>query len=220
MHLKKLGLLRLLAFFSTVFIPPFLQAGQFDIPKVISIQKRAYNLSDEVTGQFSYLPMDSFTNYFTLGGAFTHYFNDFLGWEALNLEYANSYSTGLTGLLNTKYQVQTEPFDIINYYGTTNLVYTPMYMKNLLFNSGIVYGEISFVGGLGITKFNTSGNVSTVDFGMIMRYFLSKSTSLKFDFREYVYLSGTSKSNLALTGGFAYDFGWSDNKAPMPDEDE
>lgn len=195
------------------------------IPKVVAVQKRGYVLSDEAALQASYLPMDSFNSYFTVGATYTHYFNDYLGWEIINANYANSYSSGLTDYLRTKFGLATNQFDIVNYYATTNIVYTPLYMKNLLFNTSIVYGEISFVAGLGLTKFNINNYVNTVDFGAIFRYYLTRKTSLKFDFREYLYLAGDSKDNLALTGGVAYNFGSGGEEeekvvAPTPEVDE
>jgi len=50
----------------------------------------------------------------------------------------------------------------------------------------VVQGETSFVIGGGISRFD-AGNINTIDFGIIFRYVLGNFTSLKFDFRNYIF---------------------------------
>jgi outer membrane beta-barrel protein len=212
--------LRFLGIFSLFFLlssAAFAQTS-YVIPQVIAVQNRPYHLTDEVTLQVGYLPLDSFTRYIAIGGSVTHFFSDFFGWEILNANYASSISTGLEQELASNFGATTDDkFDVLNYYGTTNLVFTPFYNKNLLFNSTIVYGETSFVAGFGISKFD-SGNINCADLGVIFRFLLGPSTSLKFDVREYVYFAGNAKSNLMLKVGFAYDFGSSEPKKESNDD--
>lgn len=187
-------------------------------PRVIAVQKKGYILNDELTFQVSYLPLDSFNRYLALGGSYTHFYTNYFGWEVINGADAFNSSTGLQGYLTQQYAASTEPFNTLNYYFTSNLVYTPFYTKNLFLNSNIFYGEVSFVGGGGIAKFD-SGFVNNIDLGLMLRFFLNQTSSLKFDFRNYLYFSGGLKTNLALTIGYCYDFGTTPKVEPKDDED-
>ncbi len=191
-----------------------------EAPKVIAIQHRNYRLTNELTGYISYLPLDSFTQYFSIGANFTHYFNDYLGWEIANVATANSSSTGLKDYILNNYGAFPQVYDTINYYVTSNAVYTPLYMKNLLFSNGIGYGDISFVGGGGLTKFNAAGNVPTADLGIIIRYFVGTQTSLKFDFRNFFYTSTDLKYNIGITVGLSYNFGTNEDRPVTEEIDE
>ena len=190
-----------------------------DAPKVIAVQNRTYYLSDEITFQVGYLPLDSFTKYWALGGTYTHFYSDFLGWEVVDAQYAAANDSGLTNELVTRFEATAIKGDILNYYATTNIVYTPMYTKNLLFNKSIISGETSFVLGGGISKFD-SGNINTIDFGIIFRFVMGKSSGIKVDFRNYIYLSGDTKNNLAINLGYAYTFGSIEKTGPVKESDD
>lgn len=191
-----------------------------NVPKVVAVQKRPYFLNDEITIQAGYLPLDAFTKYYVVGATFTHYFSDFMGWEILNVNYASSVATGLEQELVTQYgAVPQDEFDILNYYGTSNFVFTPFYNKNLIFDKTIAYGETSLVGGLGISKFSAAGFVNTVNMGIIFKFVMGPSSSLKFDFRNYINFSSTVRNNLMLMAGFAYNLGEKKEVSTAPDED-
>lgn len=180
------------------------------LPQLIATQERPYKLSNELTTQAGYLPMDSFTKYFAVGAAFTHYYSDFLGWEIANANFAWSAPSGLEQELNNNYTVEIEAedkFDVLNYYVSSNVVFTPLYTKSLLFDEKIVYGEVAFVAGPSLSKFDKAGFVGGVNVGAFLRFMLGTQTSLKIDVREHVYFSGRTKQNLMLVLGLAYNFG-------------
>jgi len=189
------------------------------VPKIVAVQSRTYHLTDEITFQSGYLPMDSFTKYVAIGGSFTHFFSDFFGWEIVNANYALNISTGLEQELNTEFDQavpkETAQFDVLNYYASSNAVFTPLYTKNLLFDDTIVYGELSFVGGLGVSKFREAGFVPSLNMGAFFRFLIGNHTSLKFDVREHIYLTGVTKQNLMLMVGLSYNFGSLDEAAPQ-----
>src|SRR5437868_1398289 len=111
---------QLLIFISMVLSVPFSFGAEPDGPRVIAIQRRNYHLTNELGGYLSYMPLDSFTQYFNTGANLTHYFNDYLGWEVFNGAYANSSSTGLKDYILNNFNAFPEVYDVINYYVTTN----------------------------------------------------------------------------------------------------
>jgi outer membrane beta-barrel protein len=190
------------------------------IPKIIAVTKRPYLLTQELTVYGGFAPLDSFVRYATIGGSYTYFFNDFLGWEVANAYYASSLPTGLEQELTNRFGAASEDkFDTLNYFGTTNVVFTPFYSKHLLFNDTIVYGEISLVAGIGLAKFDT-GNVNCADIGAMFRFITGTHTSLKLDIRDYIYFAGNSRNNLLLSIGFAYNFGGAAPAASGVESDE
>ena len=170
----------------------------YTVPKLVAIQNRNYNLNQNLSLMLGYLPNDAFTKAFTAGAAYTYYFTDFTAWEIVNATYAFKIDTGLRRDLIDFFQAQPENdrlLDFVEYYATTNLVYTPLYNKSLLFNKTVVSGETSLVVGGGMGKFYQAGFQPIVGGGVILKYFLGPNSSIKIDARELVYfdeVKGTS----------------------------
>lgn len=207
-----------------IFIGQYLEAlapaetTALSLPATIAIQKRPYLLKSEFSGHISYLPMDYFTTYLAAGGAYTHYFSDYFGWEVLNANYASDSSTGLEAFVRKSGAVP-EGLDVMSWYVTSNLVYTPMYMKNLLMQDRVVWGDISFVGGYGLANFRTAKNVGTLDGGVMLRFFSTEKLAIKFDLRQYFYLAGGLRPNMGITIGLSYNFA-NNESSPVVVEEE
>ncbi len=155
-------------------------ADLYDVPKVHIIENKKYTLGDEIAIQLSYLPMDPYVKYFAAGLSYTHFFSEFTGWEVVNAHYTFNFAAGLqrdllenlsTNCRSTTDQCASpDKFPTLNYFATTNLVFSPIYTKNLLFNSSLVYSQISFVAGGGLASF-TDTIRNCIDLGVILRYF-------------------------------------------------
>lgn len=173
-------------------------------PQILAIQRRPYLLKKEIALNLSYLPLDNFTRYFSLGLSPTYYFNDYLGWEVVNANLAKANSTGLNEFIRS-HGAETDPFDILQWYVTTNIIYTPIYMKNLFMNDSVVWGDLSFVGGYGISSFRDAKNVHVIDGGFFMRIFVAERWALRLDLRQFVYFSAGINPNLSATVGVSYN---------------
>jgi outer membrane beta-barrel protein len=154
-----------------------------------------------------YWPLDHFNTFTSTGAAYAYYFNDYLAWEMVNYQALANTSTGLESYLNKTFAAQPESFDIMRTTTTTNLIYTPFYMKSVFASRSIVWGDLSFVLGGGSSQFERNKNVSTIDFGMIFRFLLGQKFSTKVDLRTYQFASKDIKPNLILSVGVAYSFG-------------
>lgn len=181
------------------------RADLYDLPKVVPVQSRQHYLRNELTLQIGYLPLDPFTKYLAGGFSYTKHFSDFTGWEVVNANYALDFSAGLKRDLQENFNIEND-FQVMQYFASTNLVFTPIYTKNLLFNSSVVHSMASFVAGPGLASFN-DGIKTCVDVGIILRYFISPSSSIKLDFRDYIFLSAETKNNINMSLGWSYTFG-------------
>lgn len=200
---------------------PSLPPARTNFPVISAVQKRPNQLSQELSGHFSYFPLDHFNTYFALGLSYTHWFNDYLGWEIANLNYAKSSPTGLESHLIGAYDAKNvESFDILQYYGTTNLIYSPLFMKHLFKSESIIWGDLSLVGGGGLARLETSGNVGVFDFGGMVRFFSGTHWIYRLDIRQHLFTSSLVKPNMAIAFGVSYNFGKAEVLAPVLEEEE
>lgn len=203
-------------------------SSQYDLPKVVAVQNRAYQVKNELTLQGGYLPTDAFNKGFPIGASYTHFFSDYFGWEVINANYSFNSETNLKNDLQDCCQLQVENvgfdgvLDYIEWYAITSLVYTPLYTKALLFNKEIIRGEISFVAGGGSAKFKATGAKALFSAGLYVRFFSRENRSWKFDFRNNVYFENSlgAVNAMSLMVGYAFHFGAKAPSKPLENLDE
>lgn len=176
------------------------------VPLTVAVQQRPQALYRELAAHLSYLPMDHFSHYLVVGGSFTHYFNDYLGWEVVNANYAQDQSTGLEDALVGRYGAVPETFDIIEYFVTTNVVYTPLFMKHLFRRDRILWGDLSLIGGGGITQLKERGTTNVINVGGAVRFFTESNWVYKMDFRQMFFFSSAVRPNIAISFSLSYNF--------------
>jgi outer membrane beta-barrel protein len=197
-------------------LPLFSWADAYDLPQVVAIESRLFQVKNEITPEIGILPLDAFNKSLTYGGTYTHYFSSYWGWEVLEFKMANNMNTGLKNDLITQFNVRPQGIlDSIKYYGMTNLVYTPVYSKNLFFNQSIYHSDTSFVLGVGSVNFESGESAPIFGGGLMLRYFLGASTNIKLNSRLYYHTGQNKSSNflLALNIGFSIQFGSTGGKA-------
>lgn len=183
-------------------------------PQLVAVQNRQYYLDHGLSFHLGYLPMNSFNKGVTIGASYTYFLNDFLGWEVLNVSYVANQDTGLQNDLENKYGANipdaANQLDFMNFYVTTNFIYTPLYNKSLLFNNNIVYGELSFLAGGGIASYEKAQGVGLINIGSIVRFFTAPNRSFKFDLRLLIPLGssgGSSEVNMNIALAYEIQLG-------------
>jgi outer membrane beta-barrel protein len=84
-------------------------------------------------------------------------------------------------------------------------MFKPLYGKMALFDRWVIFSETYLLIGVGAEKFQTAWNPS-FDFGIGMRIFLGDTLSLRFEAREYMYISDAGvDSTLYLGIVFCYN---------------
>lgn len=198
----------------------------YDLPKVVAVQNRTYYLNHDLTVNLGWLPSDAFNKGYTIGTSYTYYFSDYLGWEVVNANYSFNSETNLKKDLLENFGAAVENvgfggiLDYIVYYFTSNIVYTPLYTKSLLFNKNIVRGEVSFVFGAGGAGFDETGIRALITAGAYLRFFTKEDTSWKFDFRNNVYFEKSlgAVNTISLMVGYSMQLG-DPPKAPIMSEE-
>ncbi|MBX9769432.1 MAG: outer membrane beta-barrel domain-containing protein [Bdellovibrionales bacterium] len=192
----------------------------YSIPKVVAVQNRTYPfIQNGLSFQVGYAPLDAFNKSLLLGVSYTYSLSEFTSWEVVNFVNCFNVETNLKSQLFSIANLETLGantafLDYANWLVTTGFIYTPFYNKSLLFNRSIVHSEFSFVLDAGTIRFQFAGNRPTFGGGLIMRFFLSPTSSLKFDFRNHLYFNDDGMGNiLGLIVGYHWQFGGVSNDA-------
>lgn len=185
----------------------------FDAPQIVALENKLFNPKDDLTMEIAILPIDAFFKGIAPGLTYTHSFTPYLGWEIARVHYSQNQDTNLKKDLVNKFNVRPHGvLDTIEYTASTNIVYTPLYSKNLLFNQTLVHGALSLVGGAGVVKFSSGETAPKLGGGLYYRFFSSPKISYKMDGRVYYHLGKNKSSDIIMyiSLGLAYEFG--DNK--------
>ncbi len=205
--LKKYAILIFL-FWSAISYAQKVDTDVYDLPKTVAIQNRQYYVNHGLTFQAGYLPFDSFNKSILLGASYTYFFSDFFGWEIVNANYAINQDTGLKADLLDNFNAEVDGIlDFPTYYLTTNIVYTPLYNKSLLFNQSVVQGDLSFVFGGGLINYDFAGIGGMAQLGFILRFFTDADESLKFDFRTVIPFGADQRVNISIIVGYSFQLG-------------
>jgi outer membrane beta-barrel protein len=183
-------------------------ADLYDLPTPSLVMNKKYEARNQFGIALGYLPMNSFSKYMTVGLNYTWKPTDVYGWEVINVQGASEIASGLKKELIDSYGQEAQDFAVLQGLATTNFVYSPFYMKSLLFNSEMVHSQLSFMVGAGMAKFSTK-SVPVLDAGLALKFFLQSKNAFDVDIRYYSFSSDdrTIRSNIMLTANYAISFG-------------
>ena len=187
----------------------------YEMPPAMAVENRAYTSKHDLTAQVGILPLDAFYKALTYGISYTYAWQDYLHWEVFNGALDTVQDTGLKTQLLDKFNVHpTGILDSPKFTMSSNVIYTPIYMKCLFFNRDVVHGEVSLVGGAGVVGWTSGENSPMVGGGVILRFFKSETSSIKIDNRLYYHTGQEKSSNLLLMMmvGFSFELGGSSER--------
>jgi outer membrane beta-barrel protein len=179
----------------------------YQLPVVVAVDNKKFNPVHDFTLLAGSMPLDSFYKAYDFAFSYTYGWKNYLRWEVINAGITTTTDTGLKRDLIENYGAQPVGIlDSIKSVYTTNLVYTPIYSKNLFMNDTIIRGELSFVGGGGIVNFKSGDRGNLYGGGIILRYFWTPAVSLKLDTRLYAHNAANKSSNSALIINFGLSY--------------
>ncbi len=150
----------------------------------LAVQNRAYDSTHEFGAHLGILPLDAFTKGATVSGTYTIHFTHLLAWEVLHGLKSFHFDSDLAGDLE-QLSVAPTPFEVLDWFVTSNLLIKPIYWKGSWFNKSVVRGEIMFALGGGYANYTRTGR-ALVDLGMVFRVYLNKLFSLRLDARHHI----------------------------------
>jgi outer membrane beta-barrel protein len=197
-----------LGFLGLLLLPWTARAQAKSGVQAYAVQEHPDQYKEEVTLTASYLLEDHFNNYSAFGLSYIHNVNPYFAWEVIQAATASALPTGLEKSLNQKYGADVpDKTDVIKYWISSNLVYTPLYMKNLFLGKTVVWSDLSLVGGYGIVRLLNTGSANMIDAGAMLRFFHNESWTYKLDLRQYFFFTSAVKPNFSVTLGLSYNFG-------------
>jgi outer membrane beta-barrel protein len=182
-----------------------------DTGSLVAIQQRKYRLGHELEVSGMFEPLDAFTKGVAVEGSYTIHFDDAWSWEVLRGGYVGRIDTGLHQQLLNEFGVEPTLFESLQWYASSNFLYSPLYGKFALRNASVVHVEafISIGGALGHFSTLYSG---APELGVGFRIFLSQAFSLRFDARDAYFIGKRIDQNnkLFLSLGLSINLGGSD----------
>ncbi len=171
----------------------------YDLPKVVAVQDRAYSVRKEITPHLGVLPLDAFNKSLLAGVSFTYSWNPAWSWEVINASAAMNQVTDLRNQLVNNFKV--EPKGVLDYptgMYTSQILYSPMYGKYLMFNDKVVHNELSLGLTGGVITYKVEGAVPVVGPGIVSRYYINEDSSIKVDARLLYQVDSNQSSSYAL----------------------
>ena len=145
------------------------------------VQNRRFDPTHEFTAWLGLLPLDAFTKGVTASGSYTLHFTELVAWEVAQFYYSFHVDTDLNDEL-AAFDLRPTPFEVVNFFLTSNVVWKPIYWKGSWLNDSLIYGELFFLAGGGYGWFTRSSRPAA-DLGMGFRLFSSELLSFRFDLR-------------------------------------
>ena len=183
----------------------------YDIPEAVAIQGRKYEMDQSFQFNLGYIPTDSFNRGFPLALGYHYALTPYLTWEILDFSYVLNHATQTQSDLRAL-QVQIKnvglngKLDFPSQIYISGLSYSPMYSKNLLFNSRLVYSETMLFLGIGAINFDAYGMSPTIAPGMGWRIYVTPKAAVNLYIRDYVYLDSNVGMNAILDFGIGFEY--------------
>ncbi len=185
------------------------------------IQNRTFSKTGKFYGSLVYGPLmnDPFAKARTFGGMLGYYLNEDFGLEFSYLTYSSAKNDTVTQYENTIGPAAVSPnFNLVKANKSVSLTYTPFYAKMAFMNKAILYFDMGFTLGAGmtdyeqqkVTKDSMSGTKTPshqmassphFEFGVMQQLFLNQYFALRVDVKNTFYTQKIKQyeiSNIAL----------------------
>jgi outer membrane beta-barrel protein len=182
----------------------------YELTEIVAVQNRAFQFPESVSFFGSYMPSDAFNRSIGVGGSYSYTINDRYAWEVIR------YSHVMTSPTAAKQDVQNQNLSLVAGNGgvldyptnifNTGVTFTPLYNKGLLFNKTLVYSEISFYLGAGLSTFAQTGNRFLITPGVQARFYYSQGTAILAHFRDHFYEDPSNGFSNMIDFGLAVEF--------------
>ncbi len=137
---------------------------------------------------------DPFLSVKEVGGVFGFHFNEYIAVNLVALKYFVSDSSARQ-LFSDRTQGGRTNTNIPKHFFGPEVSASVLYGKLSLLGKKIIYYDLHFTGGIGVTG-SKNGSYITPNVGIGQQFYLSKNTSLKFDYRLHRYNEDIVEENI------------------------
>ncbi len=186
-----------------------------DAPEQVEvIQRRKFELSQELSLSAGVLPVDPYYKGITATAAYTAHFSQSWAWEVAHLTYSFNVDTHLKEQLlevAAGRGNQAPQLAEIEWVAGTRLLLKPLYGKEALFNTEVVHLEAYL--GLGPVLVKRSAPLDSIgfggDFGAGLRLWLSPRWSMRLDLGELLFVEEERAGGIKLRQALHMQLGMS-----------
>ena len=164
----------------------------------LAVQNRKHTETHEFTAFVGMLPLDAFTKGVTFSGSYTLHFTDIIGWEVGQFFYSLPMDTELESEL-LAFNLKPTPFERVEQFVTSNVVFKPLYWKGAWLNSALSYGEFFLLAGGGY-GWLTRTQRPVISTGLGFRVYINQLISMRFDLRDLMFVSENDTQNELWVG--------------------
>jgi outer membrane beta-barrel protein len=154
--------------------------------KLFAIQQRRYSLNYELEVGGVFEPQDAFSKGVGLEGAFVWHLNDDWSWEVLRGAYVQQFDSGLKTQLQQEFGVAPTQIELLQYYMSSSIMWSPLYGKFALRNASVIHAEAFLDAGAAFGRY-TSGYAEGPVIGVGARVFLNQRFSVRLDVRDALF---------------------------------
>jgi outer membrane beta-barrel protein len=191
------------------------QTEELENPGTINaVQERLFRMDHELTLGVGVLPIDAFYKGLMVQAGYTYHFSDYFAWQIIRAAYSFNFGTGLQSQLERDFGVQPTAFQEVQYFGGSDLVWTPLYGKGSWLNRTVTRFEL--FGMLGATVFNMTNGLTgsgssfrpAVNVGLGFRIYSGQHISYRLDLTDNVTFTSNGVTNIpTLQLSLALNFG-------------
>jgi outer membrane beta-barrel protein len=191
----------------------------------VAIQRQKFQMAHELTLSLGSMPRDAFQKGWVLGMAYSIHFEPWLAWQVIDARAAALSSTDLRDELIDTFAIAPDDFNAPRFMATTGVEITPIYGKQVFLNDTVVHQAI-YAGMHAGVIFGDRGALAdtlgdlrpVIGLGVGYRFFLSKSFSVRIDFRDFISFKRAIKERdradvdnvILLSAGISANF-WRDD---------
>lgn len=157
--------------------------------QLYAVQNRKYVASHEFMIGVGTVPMDAYYKGITGTASYTYHFDDLWAWEIVSASYSLNIQTDLREELQKNWGVKPTEFPELKYFGDSNLVLKPLYGKFAFLNDSLIYGELYLTAGPAVASYVNAGISVGPNLGAGLRFYLSEYFAIRFDIRDYFFMS-------------------------------
>lgn len=184
------------------------------------IQNRTFSKGKKFFGSLVYGPLvnDAFAKSRAIGGMLGYYFNEDFGIEGHYFNYDSKKSDSVENFNSLSSAGVSPNYNLIKSAYSLSLSYTPFYAKMAFMNKAILYFDMGFTAGLGMTNYDQiiykrvqgagtpigedkdTASAPHFDLGVMQQLFLNKNFAFRLDIKNTFYTQKVKKYDVGISG--------------------
>ena len=214
--MNKITVSGLILILSCLFAAPAFGETRAKSEHVAAVQERIFFKYHELDASLGYISDDDFYHHFPIGIGYTYNFNDLWSWNVLDALIMVGFEKDLKKDLENDFGVTPSSFSKLVYAFHSNMIWKPMYGKDVFGISKVINHETYFLAGGGFVVYEKKYSwgeddheVSpSISLGIGKKIFVNRKVCLNFEIKDWINLRTDSVDNnfwVGMSVGYRFD---------------